>query len=131
MTPEFRNGDYGTGLLAGTNAIATRIAQGRNVQLSGIPQVPVRTRPQSPQLPLNWIIILFVIFIILSRAGGGPRSGMRRWGRRGWGGWSSGVGPFGGGFGGGGFGRGGGGFGGGFGGFGGGRSGGGGGGAGW
>jgi uncharacterized protein len=131
MTPEFRNGNYGTGLLAGTNAIATRIAQGRNVQLSGIPQVPVRTRPQSPQLPLNWIIILFVIFIILSRAGGGPRSGMRRWGRRGWGGWSSGVGPFGGGFGGGGFGRGGGGFGGGFGGFGGGRSGGGGGGAGW
>ena len=43
MTPEFRNGNYGAGLLAGTNAIAARIAQGRNVQLTGVP-VPVRRR---------------------------------------------------------------------------------------
>lgn len=130
MTPEFRSGSYGNGLLAGTNAIASRIAQGRNVQLTGVPQVPVRQRPQAPQIPLNWIILLIIIVIILSRSGGGPRRGVRRWGRSGWSGWSSGVGPFGGGFGGG-FGGRGGGFGGGFGGFGGGRSGGGGGGAGW
>jgi uncharacterized protein len=130
MTPEFRSGSYGNGLLAGTNAIASRIAQGRNVQLTGVPQVPVRQRPQAPAIPLNWIILLIIIVIILSRSGGGPRRGVRRWGRSGWSGWSSGVGPFGGGFGGG-FGGRGGGFGGGFGGFGGGRSGGGGGGAGW
>jgi uncharacterized protein len=129
MTPEFRNGRYGAGLVAGTNAIATRIAQGRNVQLTGVPQVAVRrARPESSP---NWILIVFVILIVLSRfIGGGPRSGARRGG--GWSGWSSGVGPFGGGFGGGGFGGGGGGgFGGGFGGFGGGRSGGGGGGSSW
>jgi uncharacterized protein len=133
MTPEFRTGNYGAGLLAGTNAIATRIAQGRNVQLTGVPMVPVRRASRGSGSP-NWILVLFVILIVLSRfmGGGGPRRGIRRWGRGGWSGWSSGVGPFGGGFGGGGFGGGGGGgFGGGFGGFGGGRSGGGGGGSGW
>jgi len=133
MTPEFRNGNYGAGLLAGTNAIATRIAQGRNVQLTGVPVTPVRRSRGGPSSP-NWILVAFVILIVLSRfmGGGGPRRGMRRWGGGGWSGWSSGVGPFGGGFGGGGFGGGGGGgFGGGFGGFGGGRSGGGGGGSGW
>jgi len=128
MTPQFRGGAYGSGLLAGTNAFATRIAQGRNVQLTGVPQVAVRRRPQGPQLSANWIVLIIVILIIISRSsggGGGPR-GVRRWGQSGWSGWSSGVGPFGGGFGGGG-----GGFGGGFGGFGGGRSGGGGGGSSW
>ncbi|HUR34084.1 MAG TPA: TPM domain-containing protein [Vicinamibacterales bacterium] len=131
ITPEFRNGNYGGGLVAGTNAIATRIAQGRNVQLTGVPVVPVRRARREPG-SANWVLIVFVILIVLSRVmGGGPRGGIRRWGRGGWSGWSSGVGPFGGGFGGGGFGGGGGGFGGGFGGFGGGRSGGGGGGSSW
>jgi len=126
MTPEFRNGSYGAGLVAGTNAIATRIAQARNVQLTGVPAPQLRTRGVEPRLPVNWIVIAIVILIIIMRSGGGPRRGIGRWGGGGWSGWSSGVGPFGGGFGGGG-----GGFGGGFGGFGGGRSGGGGGGAGW
>lgn len=132
MTPLFRSGQYGQGLLAGTNAIAARVAEGRNVQLPGVPPVRLRPRAGEGQIPIGWIILLVVILILLSRSGGGPRRGVRRWGRSGWSGWSSGVGPFGGGFGGGGFGGGGsGGFGGGFGGFGGGRSGGGGGGAGW
>lgn len=132
MTPLFRSGEFGQGLLAGTNALAARIAEGRNVQLPGVPPVRLRPRATQGQIPLGWIIVFIVILIILSRSGGGPRRGARRWGRDGWSGWSSGVGPFGGGFGGGGFGGGGsGGFGGGFGGFGGGRSGGGGGGAGW
>jgi uncharacterized protein len=132
MTPQFRTGNYGQGLLAGTNALAGRIAEGRNVELQGVPRVTLRPASRAPGISPTWIVVLIIILILISRSGGGPRRGVRRWGRRGWSGWSSGVGPFGGGFGGGGFGGGGsGGFGGGFGGFGGGRSGGGGGGAGW
>lgn len=136
MVPEFRNGNYGAGLIAGTTRLVSRIAQGRGVTLTGV-EPPARRQPQRTQVPLSGIILFFIILIILARIGGGPGSRRRR---RGWSGWSSGVGPFGGaGWGGGGFGRGGfggggfggGGFGGGFGGFGGGRSGGGGGGAGW
>jgi uncharacterized protein len=130
MTPQFRNGSYGAGLLAGTNAIAGRIAQGRNVELAGVPVVQVPRQRRDPEFSPAALIVLFILLMIIMRSGGGPRSGM--WGRRrGWSRWNSGVGPFGGGFGGGFGGRGGGGFGGGFGGFGGGRSGGGGGGAGW
>jgi uncharacterized protein len=123
MSPEFRQGRYGAGLLAGTTRIVGRIAQGRNVQLTGV-EIPREPGARAPQLSLWWIVLMFIIIAIISRMGGGPGRGVRRWGRRGWSGWSSGVGPFGGGLGGGGFG-------GGFGGFGGGRSGGGGGGAGW
>jgi uncharacterized protein len=129
MTPEFRQGRYGQGLLLGTTRIVGRIAQGRNVQITGV-EAPREVSPQGRAIPIPWILIIFILIIILSRYGGGPGRGVRRWGRGGWSGWSSGVGPFGGGWGGGGFG-GSGGFGGGFGGFGGGRSGGGGGGGGW
>jgi uncharacterized protein len=137
MVPEFRNGRYGAGILAGVQRLAGRIAQGRNVQLTGV-EIPRERRRTTPQFSSSWVILIFIIIAILSRmgGGGGPRRGARVWGQRGWSGWSSGVGPFGGGFGGGGFGGGGfggggGGFGGGFGGFGGGRSGGGGGGGSW
>jgi uncharacterized protein len=131
ITPLFRQGRYGEGLVAGTTRIIGRIAQGRNVQLPGI-EAPREFVPRGRSNPsLSWIVIIFIIIILLSRMGGGPGRGVRRWGRGGWSGWSSGVGPFGGGWSGGGFGGGGGGFGGGFGGFGGGRSGGGGAGGGW
>jgi uncharacterized protein len=135
MVPSFRNGNYGVGLVNGMARIVGRIAQGRNVTLTGV-QVPRAQRSSRPGSALPpWVIILaFLVILAMSRSGGGPGGGVRQWGRRGgWSGWSSGVGPFGGGFGGGGWGggSGGGGFGGGFGGFGGGRSGGGGGGAGW
>lgn len=134
MIPAFRSGQYGAGLLAGAQRVAGRIAQGRNVQLTGVPVPRQRQRQRTaPQFSPSWIVIAIIILIVLSRmsGGGGPGRGARRWGQGGWSGWSSGVGPFGGGFGGGGFGGGGGGFGGGFGGFGGGRSGGGGGGGSW
>jgi uncharacterized protein len=135
MAPAFRNGNYGAGLVNGMARIVGRIAEGRNVTLTGV-QVPRTQRSVRPGsgLPPWIIIVVFLVIIALSRSGGGPGGGARQWGQRGgWSGWSSGVGPFGGGFGGGGWGGGGGGggFGGGFGGFGGGRSGGGGGGAGW
>ena len=126
MVPEFKNGNYGAGLLNGVTRIAGRIAQGRHVTLDGVP-VP-RERSGETRIPLSTIIILLVVIFMIARAASRPRSGIRRWGRAGWSGWSSGVGPFGGGgFGGGGWG----GSGGGFGGFGGGRSGGGGCGGGW
>ena len=131
MAPPFREGRFGEGLLAGTNRLATRIAQARGVTLTGVRvQRSSRTRDTTP-IGISTLFWLFIAFLIISRIGGGRRR-RRFWG--GGGGWSSGVGPFGGGFGGGfgGFGGGGGGgFGGGFGGFGGGRSGGGGGGASW
>ena len=122
MTPRFREGRYGAGLLAGTERVVGRIAQGRNITLEGV-RVP-RERPrQGTPVPV-WVVILgFIVILIVSRIGGGPGGNSRFWGGGGWSGWSSGVGSFGGG--------GGGGFGGGFGGFGGGGSGGGGGGSSW
>jgi uncharacterized protein len=131
MAPSFRTGDYGEGLRAGAARIVGRIAQGRNVTLQGV-EVP-RDAVQRPvqSIPLSVIVLVFIAILVISRIGGGPGRGIRRWGGGGWSGWSSGVGPFGGGWGGGfgGGGGGGGGFGGGVGGFGGGSSGGGGGGA--
>jgi uncharacterized protein len=134
MVPEFRNGRYGPGLVAGASRIVARIAEGRGVTLTDVE--PVRTRPRvvAPRLSFTTIVIIFLAIVTISRWAGGPGRPLRR--RGGWSGWSSTIGPFGTG----GWNRGGGwtsgrssggGFGGGFGGFGGGRSGGGGGGARW
>jgi uncharacterized protein len=129
MTPEFRQGNYGAGLLAGVSRMIDRIAERRNVTLQGVRRGPAARAPDTGSGG-NVLFALFILFMVINALVGRTR---RRRGFRGgrWGGpaiWTSGVGPFGGGFGGG---RGGGGFGGGFGGFGGGRSGGGGGGASW
>lgn len=130
MTPEFRRGNYGAGLLAGTTRIINRIADRRGVMLEDVPRdvAPVRS---APGLPIGMVLFWIVVAILLSRR---RRRRRRFWGGGPWSGWSSGIGPFGGGGGfGGGFGGfgGGGGGGGGFGGFGGGRSGGGGASGGW
>jgi uncharacterized protein len=130
IAPEFRGGRYGAGLQNGTARIVARIAEGRNVTLRDV-DLP-QEEPDRFPIPLSAIILIIIVIIAISRASGGPRRGIGRWGSGGWSGWYGGVGPFGGGWGGGGWGGGGfGGGGGGFGGFGGGRSGGGGGGAGW
>ena len=129
MNPEFRQGQYGAGLLAGVSRVIGRIAEGRNVSLQGLRPAARRTQPQTGS-GMMMLIGLFVVVIVLRTLASAVRGGTRRrhrrqWGGSPWSGWHSGAGPFGGGgFGGGGFG--GGGFGGGFGGFGGGRSGGGG-----
>lgn len=134
ITPEFRNGSYGRGLLAGATRIINRIAERRGVDLQNVPADP-QPVVGSPRLPLGMILFWIVLALLFSRRGRRRRG--RHWGGGPWSGWSSGIGPFGGGgfgggfggFGGGGFGgRGGGG---GFGGFGGGRSGGGGASGGW
>jgi uncharacterized protein len=133
MIPEFRNGQYGRGLVAGVSQMVSRIAARRNVTLQDVP-APVRRQGRNVGGGGSLLLVLFVLFIIISSMRGGGGGRRRRW--------YSGVGPFGGGFGGGlgggfgggsfgGGGFGGGGFGGGFGGFGGGRSGGGGGGGSW
>jgi uncharacterized protein len=125
MTPHFRNGNYGAGLLAGTTRIVNRVAERRGVTLEDVPREPAPS--SSPSRFPWWIVWLIVIMIAASRR---RRRRGRHWGGGPWSGWNSGIGPFGGGggFGGGfgGFGGGSGGGGGGFGGFGGGRSGGGG-----
>ncbi|MBM3819407.1 MAG: TPM domain-containing protein [Acidimicrobiia bacterium] len=129
MAPEFRNGDYGAGLVAGVGRIVNRIAERRGVTLQGVRPAREIDRDEGG-LPFGVILTLFIFFMVLRGMAGslGMRRRRRRWGGGHWSGWSSGVGSFGGGSGGG---FGGGGFGGGFGGFGGGRSGGGGGGASW
>jgi uncharacterized membrane protein YgcG len=60
MAPEFRNGRYGPGLLAGTERLIGRIAQGRNVTLDGVraPR-PLRREPQGTPIPL-WAIVVVV-----------------------------------------------------------------------
>jgi uncharacterized protein len=128
MVPEFSNGAYGTGLLAGTARVVGRIAKAKNLKLDV--QLPQEEEPegQPSSFPLWLPIAIFIAILVISRIGGGTGAGLLLWGLGPWSRWSSGVGPFGGGRGGG---FGGGGFGGGFGGFGGGGSGGGGGGAGW
>jgi uncharacterized protein len=132
IAPEFRQGRYGSGLLAGTTRIINRIAERRGVTLNDVPQQPVSASRESPHIPVSLIIFIIIVVIMLSRGGGGPRRRRRYWGGGPWSGWNSGVGPFGGGgFGGFGGGFGGGSGGGGFGGFGGGRSGGGGASGGW
>jgi uncharacterized protein len=129
MVPEFRRGNYGAGLLAGTSRIIGRIADARGVTLQGVrPTTPRAVGSGGPGTPFIIALFIFIVVVqLIARALGFGRR--RRFRRGGWGGyyggWHSGVGPFGGG------GFGGGGFGGGFGGFGGGRSGGGGGGASW
>ena len=114
MTPQFRTGNYGAGLLAGTTRIINRIAESRGVTLQDVPRETPPPRSTGTGFP--WWIIILIIFAILSSRRGRQR---RTWGGGPWSGWNSGIGPFGGG---------GGGFGGGFGGFGGGGGGGGGGG---
>ena len=129
MTPQFRNGNYGAGLLAGSTRIINRIAEGRGGDAPGCPPRPSVRRSTGNGFPW-WIVIVIIIALINMR----PRRRSRMWGGGPWSGWNSGIGPFGGGGGfGGGFGGfgGGGGGGGGFGGFGGGRSGGGGASGGW
>ena len=133
ITPQFRNGNYGAGLLAGTTRIINRIAEQRGVTLQDVPQETTARRSTGFGFPW-WLILVFILIVILNNRRP-PRR--RTWGGGPWSGWNSGIGPFGGGgggfgggfggFGGGGFGGGGGGFGG----FGGGRSGGGGASGGW
>jgi uncharacterized protein len=142
ITPRFRQGEMGAGLLEGTNALVNRVASRRGVVVDGALPTPASQRRRE-EIPSGLLIPLiiggFMLFSFLSSMAAALNRGKGKKRKRGpWSGWHGGVGPFGGGsfgggFGGGGFGGrgGGGGFGGGFGGFGGGGSGGGGASGGW
>ena len=127
MTPEFRSGGYGRGLLAGTTRIINRIAERRGVTLPDVPRPRQPVRAPSTGFP-PWLFVVILWLLVMGLTNRQRRRRRGRWGGGPWSGWNSGVGPFGGGTFGGGFG----GFGGGgFGGLGGGRSGGGGASGGW
>lgn len=140
ITPRFRQGEMGQGLLEGTTALINRVAARRGVALDGVPATPASERRRKeipPGVIFTMLLIGFIFFSVVSSIGSRLMGGSHRRKRRGpWSGWHGGVGPFGGGSFGGGFGggfggRSGRGGGGGFGGFGGGRSGGGGSSGGW
>ena len=129
ITPAFRAGQYGPGILDATTRVINRIAEKRHVVLPDVPVTRARQSSRSSgRFPFGTVI--WIILIIALAARNNRRRRTRYWGSGPWSNWTGGVGPFGGGgFGGSGgsFGGGGGGFGGGgFSGFGGGRSGGGG-----
>jgi uncharacterized protein len=140
ITPRFKRGEMGAGLLEGTNALVNRIASRRGVAIDGASTPPSSRRVRN-EIPPGLLIFLiiggFMLFSFISRVANAINPGKKRKRRGPWSGWHGGVGPFGGGSFGGGFGGGfggrggGGGFGGGFGGFGGGGSGGGGASGGW
>ena len=89
MTPYFARGEYGPGLLEGVTRVITRIAEGRGVTFTGVPQVAPSRGPDIQLSP--WLIIAIIIFIVLMNNAGGRRSRLRRGSRWGAGPWSGGT----------------------------------------
>jgi len=80
MRPELRNGDYGAGLLAAAQSMATQIAQGKGVSFTTAVPGPVENRRESPGrrsgggIPIG-LIIFGILFLILLLGRGGRRGG--------------------------------------------------------
>ena len=102
--PSFKQGNYGTGLLTGANAVAQLIATSQGVALGGEYQGP--RRRNSGLGFWGTIILFFILFSIISALSRRGRGGYWGGGFYG-GGWGGGGGGFGGGSGFGGFGGGG------------------------
>src|SRR5262249_26984352 len=64
MAPEFRQGRYGPGLLAGVSRIVGRVAEGRHVTLQGIPERRRMEPEGNSGLPL--LPLLFIVFILIN-----------------------------------------------------------------
>jgi uncharacterized protein len=67
MRPLLRNGDYGGAILQGLQTMATRVAQGRNIQFDPTaPNLPRRSRPvQHRQGGINPLFLLIGFFFIM------------------------------------------------------------------
>ena len=81
MAPQFSAGNFGAGLLAGTERIIGRIAQGRGVTLDGVRE-PRRATPRSDGTPVGMTTLfwIFIAILIISRIGGGGGRRGRFWG---------------------------------------------------
>ena len=79
IRPEFRNGNYGAGLVNGTTALINLIARARGVELTDVPAAAAPQRPNvEVGLPSFWpFILMMVVFMLMSR---GSRRRRRRWG---------------------------------------------------
>ena len=68
ITPEFRKGDYGAGLVAGTTRIINHIADGRGISVPDVPrQQPAASTQHDGGMPLSTIIFVAILLIILAR----------------------------------------------------------------
>ena len=80
MAPQFGQGNYGAGLVAGVQRIVGRIAQGRNVTLQGVPQETqtVRRRRASGGGAIFWLFIAFIVLRAIVGGIGAARGGDRQ-----------------------------------------------------
>ncbi len=68
MVPYFKQGDYGGGLLAGSQRLAARVAEGQGKALGDdVAPRPARERERDTGFPIPWPIVIFLLFIIVSR----------------------------------------------------------------
>jgi uncharacterized protein len=81
ITPQFRQGNYGAGLVAGVQRIVGRIAQGRNVSLQDLPQRAAHGRGAGASgggSPFFWLFIAFIVIRALVSGIGATRGAGRR-----------------------------------------------------
>jgi uncharacterized protein len=64
MVPEFRNGNYGAGLLAGASRISSRIAQRRNVTLEGAPPPDHNSEDEVGFGGMGFLVLLAIIVLL-------------------------------------------------------------------
>ena len=65
MVPDFKQGDYGGGLLAGARRVVARLAEKRGVKIPGVAAPASGGRRGAGARCRSWLIIL-VIFLIAS-----------------------------------------------------------------
>ena len=82
MVPYFKRGDYGGGLLAGSQRLAIRVAEGQGKTLGDdVAPRQARERKRDTGFPIPWPIVIFLLLIVVSRmlGGGRRRRTQRRW----------------------------------------------------
>src|SRR4051812_16135157 len=95
ITPAFRRGDYGGGLLAGSTRVINRIGQQRGVAIPNVPTATAASPRARSRFP--WTLLIWVIVILIAASRGNRRRRRRYWGGGPWSNWTGGAGGFGGG----------------------------------